>query len=97
MPGDKKKAIKKAINRDFNRMPTDVDKARGKRMFAKSFNDQFPIGAEVWYVATLPDGAKKATTIRGEAFVTESGHAVCFVNGVSGFVLCDHIMQREPS
>ena len=49
-----------------------------------------PIGTHVVYWPTLHRGGKRTKT-RGEAFLSNSGAPVVFVDGVSGYVHVGHI------
>jgi hypothetical protein len=41
-------------------------------------------------------GPSRETKIRGEAFVTDGGQHVCFVEGVCGYVSIFHVTKPKP-
>ena len=61
------------------------------------FNTRFPVGTRVWYWKTLPFGPICETTVRREAFTADSGQAVCFLQGFSGYVSVSHVQAIDES
>ena len=74
-----------AIKKSRTRM-TPAQQAEHDQQIIDEFNRVFPVGSECVYWSSLPMGPSKATRIRHEAFIADSGHPVCFVEGVSGYV-----------
>lgn len=52
------------------------------------FNELYPVGQKV--VLTKDDGSTLETTTRSEAYVSDAGYPVIFLNGVRGY----YILQR---
>lgn len=60
-----------------------------------SFNRQFAVGDLLWYYRDLSVRSPPVPVrLKTAAFVAESGHVVCFVEGVRGFVSIDHLRRR---
>lgn len=57
------------------------------------FNDAHPIGSPV--NVKLDSGAVKRTTVRFPATVSSSGHAVVWLNGISGYYLTDRVTAAK--
>ena len=54
---------------------------------AENWNLKYPVGTPV--VLSKDSGEQKQTKTRSEAYVCDSGQAVCFFEGVSGYYLLD--------
>jgi len=72
---------------------TPAQQAEHDQRTIDEFNRDFPVGSECVYWSSLPFGPSKATRIRSKAFTADSGHPVCFVEGVSGCVSIFHITR----
>jgi hypothetical protein len=64
---------------------------RVARLEAENWNLKYPVGTAV--TITMDTGLKKDTKTRSEAYVCDSGYAVCFFEGVSGYYLLN---RAEP-
>jgi len=71
--------------------------AEHAQKIAAEFNQRFPVGSRIWFFRTLPFGPVVETMVRGEAFTSDSGHAVAFLQGISGFVYCLHVWPVDES
>lgn len=60
----------------------------------ENWNLKHPVGTEV--VLAKDSGEMKETRTRSEAYVADSGHAVCFFEGVSGYYLLDRATPCAP-
>lgn len=58
----------------------------------ENWNLKHPVGTAV--MLAKDSGEVKETKTRSEAFVCNSGHAVCFFEGVSGYYLLDRADPR---
>lgn len=58
---------------------------------ARDFNAKHPVGAKVRYWTMLREGEGKESVTRSEAYVTDSGEAVVFIAGQSGYVALTHV------
>lgn len=59
------------------------------------FNDAHPVGSPV--NVRLDSGAVKRTTVRFPATVSSSGHAVVWLEGISGYYLTDRVSKAEET
>jgi hypothetical protein len=76
---------------------TPAQAAEHAQKIVDEFNQRFPVGSRIWFFRTLPFGPVVETTVRGEAFTSDSGHAVAFLQGISGFVYCLHVWPVDES
>lgn len=53
------------------------------------WNQLYPVGHRV--VVSLDSGINRETTTRSAAYVSDSGHPVVFLDGVSGYYLLDRV------
>jgi hypothetical protein len=58
------------------------------------WNRTYPVGTKV--ALRLDGGATKITRTRYPAQVANSGHAVCFFEGVTGYYLLDRAIPIDP-
>lgn len=58
---------------------------------ARHFNESHPVGGLVRYWKGLRQGDGTVGKTRSEAYVTDSGDAVVFIEGVSGYVALTHV------
>ncbi len=66
------------------------DRARAEKA-ARSFNAMHPLGTKVRYWRGKREGLGSEGITRSEAYVTDSGEAVLFIEGCSGFIALSHI------
>lgn len=60
-----------------------------------AWNDANPVGCDV--VLTKDSGEEFATKTRSPAYVANSGHAVIFLEGVSGYYLLDRVRRAATA
>jgi hypothetical protein len=71
-----------------NRRPSP---ARVKQQ-VETFNARKPVGSPVRYWPVMKDRSRfRDTQTRSEAFVSESGHAVIFLDAIGGTLSLDHV------
>lgn len=61
---------------------------------AENWNLKHPVGTPV--LLKRDSGQLQQTKTRSEAYVCESGYAVCFFEGVSGYYLLNRAQPHEP-
>lgn len=76
---------------------TPEQRADQERDTIQDFNHRFPVGKKIWFWKTLPFGPVIETTIREEAYIADSGHCVCLLQGISGYVSIWHIQPIDES
>jgi len=85
-----------AIKRRRQRLTAEQQEAHEEQIIA-DFDAAYPVGSRVWYWKALPFGPVLETTVRGGAFIADSGEAVCFIEGVSGCVSVWHVHTIDES
>jgi|GEM_PF-6258353 hypothetical protein len=68
---------------------------RGSTFDITAWNNDHPVGEECAYFPILgihEDG--KRTLLKSEAFMASSGDPVVFVQGISGYVSCKHLVFK---
>lgn len=77
---------------------TPEQQAEHDRQIVANFNAKYPVGTAVWYWETLMPGTPVLETmITGPAGTAPNGDAVCFVDGVSGWVSIWHVQEPNES
>lgn len=70
--------------------PLSADQKRAREQRAcDEWNRRHPVGDEVSVL--LDNGVRRDTTTRSEAYVSNSGHAVIFLTGISGYYLLERV------
>lgn len=71
-------------------MTNRTEQKRAKAQLAcDDWNRRHPVGDECSVL--LDNGVHRDTTTRSEAYVSNSGHAVIFLTGVSGYYLLERV------
>ena len=76
---------------------TPEQQAEHDQRITDDFNRAHPVGSECWYWSTLPFGPVRETRVRHEAFISDSGEHVCFLDGVSGYVSIWHVTEPKEA
>jgi hypothetical protein len=73
-------------------MKRRAEQSRVAALEAENWNLKYPVGTKV--TLERDSGAHVETETRSEAYVCESGHAVCSFKGVSGYYLLNRATVR---
>lgn len=70
-----------------------ADRRSRAQQACDDWNRRHPVGDEC--TVTLDNGAQRDTTTRSDAYVSNSGHAVIHLTGISGYYLLERVGAKS--